>query len=114
MVGAVAGGAAGHVAGEAIDPTLENSYWEANYKTRRYVDAARPYADYQDAYRYGWESRLSNPSTAGTRSRRDLAKGWEKARGKSLLAWEKAEAATKDAWYRSRRLSPADTDQSPH
>lgn len=114
VVGAVAGGAAGHVTAEAIDPTQENTYWEGNYKTRRYVDASRPYSDYQDAYRYGWESRLTNTSQKWNEVQADLAKGWEKAKGKSALAWAQAEAATKDAWYRVEKALPRPVGSSTH
>ncbi len=114
VVGAVAGGAAGHVTAEAIDPTLENSYWEANYKTRHYVDSSRPYSDYQDAYRYGWEYRLSNPNRKWNEVQADLASGWDKAKRKSALAWDQAQAATKDAWYRVEKALHRDPEPATH
>jgi hypothetical protein len=114
VVGAVAGGAAGHVAGEAIDPTQENSYWEANYKTRRYVESSRPYSDYQDAYRYGWEYRLNNPNPKWNDVQAALASGWDNAKGKSALAWAQAQGATKDAWYRVEKALHRDDAHVAH
>ena len=105
-IGAVAGGAAGHTVGEAVNPTLENAYWEGNYHSRPYVDPKRPYAYYQDAYRYGWESRAAHAGRKWDEVEPDLAKGWERAHGKSALAWEHAKAATKDAWHHVEKAVP--------
>lgn len=110
-IGAVAGGAAGHGVGEAVNPTQENSYWERTYRSRQYVDASRPYSDYQDAYRYGWESRASHPGGKWNDVEAELAKGWELGKGKSALVWEKAKAATQDAWNRIETVLPGDSDR---
>ena len=109
-IGAVAGGTAGHIAGEASDPTVENAYWEKTYHSRPYVDPTRPYSHYQDAYRYGWESRVSNAGRKWGDVEANLAKGWEKARSKSALAWDQAKAATQDAWNRLEKIIPGDSD----
>ena len=45
----------------AIDPLVEDTYWRLNYKTRPYFKSGRPYADFQPAYRYGWESAVRYP-----------------------------------------------------
>lgn len=110
-IGAVAGGLAGHGVGEAVNPTVENAYWEGNYKTRDYVDQARPYADYQDAYRYGWESRTAYPGRQWDDVETDLAKGWPSTERNSSLAWEQAKGATRDAWNRVERVLPGDSDR---
>lgn len=107
-IGAVAGGAAGHGVGEAVNPTVENAYWETNYRSRPYVESSRPYAEYQDAYRYGWESRATYPGRKWNDVEADLAQGWTKAKGKSTLVWEHAKSATKDAWYRVEKAVPGD------
>jgi hypothetical protein len=90
-------------AAEAVNPTVEEAYWSANYLTRDYVIRNRPYTDYQSAYRYGWESR----ARLGARPFRDvessLERGWDKAKGESKLAWEQARHAVGDAWQRIRR-----------
>ena len=110
-IGAVAGGAAGHGVGEAVNPTQEHSYWARTYRTRKYVDPARPYSDYQDAYRYGWESRGIYPARKWDEVEADLAKGWEAAKGKSALAWEHARQAAMDAWNRIETALPGDSDR---
>lgn len=110
VIGAVAGGAAGHGVAESVNPTLENAYWEKTYQSRPYVSAGRPYSDYQDAYRYGWESRLAQPKSRWNDAEASLAQGWDKARGKSSLAWNEAKQATQDAWHRVERAIPGDFD----
>jgi hypothetical protein len=110
-IGGVAGGAAGHGVGEAVNPTLENTYWETNYRSRPYVDRTRPYADYQDAYRYGWESRLAHPGRQWTEVETDLAKGWPSRQSKSSLLWNQAKGATQDAWNRVEKVVPGDSDR---
>ena len=93
VIGGVAGGAAGHGVGEVVNPTLENTYWETNYRSRPYVDSTRPYTDYQDAYRYGWESRLAHPGRNWVEVETDLAKGWPSRQSKSSLLWNQAKAS---------------------
>lgn len=108
-IGGVAGGAAGHGVGEAVNPTLENAYWETNYRSRPYVDRTRPYSEYQDAYRYGWESRAAHPGRPWTDVETDLAKGWPQ-QSKSSLRWEQAKEATRDAWNHVEKVLPGDSD----
>jgi hypothetical protein len=109
-IGSVAGGATGHGVGEVMNLTVENAYWEENYRTRPYVDRNRPYSHYQDAYRYGWESRLAHPGRKWSEVEADLAKGWPVAQSKSALLWDQAKAATQDAWNRVEKLLPGDSD----
>src|SRR5262245_30093610 len=54
-VGGVAGGLAGKAAAEAVNPTVEDAYWRANYASRPYAKAGRTYESYRPAYRAGWE-----------------------------------------------------------
>ena len=56
VVGAVAGGLAGKGVAEAIDPTVEESYWRANYASRPYVEKGASFDDYGPAYRLGVDS----------------------------------------------------------
>src|SRR5439155_17329763 len=56
VVGGVAGGLAGKGAAEAVNPTVEDTYWRENYSKRPYVTAGTAYDTYRPAYRYGWES----------------------------------------------------------
>jgi hypothetical protein len=46
-------------------------------------------------------SKVSKAAAEG-----DLARDWEKAKGKSHLTWEKAKAASRDAWERIDRQKP--------
>ena len=110
-IGAVAGGAAGHGLAEQVDPTIEDAYWRENYKTRPYVDTARPYKEYQGAYKYGWEAKASNPDKSWDAAQADLERGWDRAKGASSLAWRDAKSATRDAWHRIERALPGDADR---
>lgn len=99
-VGAVLGGLAGKAIGEEVDPTVEDAYWRANYLVRSYVDTGVLYAEYQPAYRYGWEAAARHPDKTFDQVRPDLERGWERYRGESRLPWSTAESAVRDAWYR--------------
>lgn len=99
-VGAVVGGLAGKGVAEAIDPTAEAAYWEANYASRPYVVPGTAYPDYEPAYRYGWESRARYADRRWEDVSPELAAGWPNRAGASSLAWDRAEPAVRDAWYR--------------
>ena len=88
-IGAVAGGAAGHAAGEAVNPTVEGTYWSENFKSRPYYREGRTYADYEPAYRYGWESGASpeNRDREFGEAEADLQKGWENAMANTSRPW---------------------------
>lgn len=108
-VGAVAGGVAGHGVAAAIDPAVEDEYWRENYRTRPYVKPGSSYADYRDAYRYGWESRATRTG-AFDEVADDLELGWEKAKANSRLAWRDAKQAVRDGWHHVERALPGDAD----
>lgn len=99
-LGAATGALAGNTAAEAVNPTVEDAYWSANYLQRDYVERNRPYADYQPAYRYGWESRARLGDRPFRDIESDLERGWGEARGLSKLDWAQAKHATGDAWRR--------------
>lgn len=109
-IGGATGAAAGHGIGEAVNPTVENTYWEQNYRSRPYVDHNRSYADYKDAYRYGWESRMANPGRQWNDVENELGSKWPQDRNKSGLAWEQVKEATHDAWNRVEKILPGDSD----
>jgi len=50
------GGMADTASNRAIDPTIEDTYWRDNYKSRPYIDATYGYDDYGPAYRYASDS----------------------------------------------------------
>jgi hypothetical protein len=104
----VVGGAAGHAAGEAVNPTVEDAYWSENYKNRPYYRAGKEYSEYQPAYRYGWESagkpEYRNRDWSSVEA--DLGRDWEKVKGTSRADWKEAREATHDAWARVNRPTP--------
>jgi len=113
-IGAVAGGLAGHGVAEQIDPTVEDTYWRGNYRSRPYVGADETYETYQPAYRYGWESRDRFHGRKFDDVENDLGRGWDKARGTSSLTWDRAKLATRDAWHHVEDVLPGDADNDGH
>jgi phage tail tape-measure protein len=104
VAGALAGGAAGHAVAEGLDPTVEDAYWQKNYNTRPYYKSGKSYAEYQPAYRYGWES-ATRPDYANRKFEdveSNLERGWDKAKGATKEGWRDVREATRDAWYRVR------------
>jgi uncharacterized protein YjbJ (UPF0337 family) len=104
VIGTVAGAAAGKGAAEAVNPTVEDTYWKGEYAKRSYVRKGSPYDDYEPAYRYGWES-ASRPEYA-RRSFNDiepeLERNWTTYRGPRHTEWRDARLATQDAFDRVR------------
>lgn len=109
VVGAVAGAAAGKGIAEAVNPTMEDTYWRENYMTRPYAAGER-YETFQPAYRYGWESYGTYAGWKFDDVESDLRRGWEKTEHATKLGWEKAKGATRDAWHRIERALPGDFD----
>ncbi len=113
VVGAFSGGLAGKSVAEAIDPTVEDAYWQNNYSDRPYAETDTTYEDYQPAYRTGYEgySRYSGTGKSFNEVEDDLQRDYETNRGKSNMQWEKAKHATRDAWDRVERALPGDIDK---
>jgi phage tail tape-measure protein len=103
IVGGIAGGLAGKAIAEKIDPTVENAYWEENYRSRDYVTADSDYASYEPAYRYGWSARGKYDTDEFTAVEKELERDWASLRGNSSLDWPAARPATQDAWNRVNR-----------
>lgn len=97
--------------GSAFDPDLEDAYWRENYSTRPYVRPGTSYDDYRDAYRYGWESRLSRANGRFEDAANDLERGWDKVRSKSRRTWSEVKEAVRDAWHRVEEALPGDADR---
>ena len=114
-IGAIVGGLAGKAAAESIDPTLEDAYWRENYATRPYVQPGAGYDDYGPAYKYGTDAYARHPGRSFADAEAELARDWDKSRGKSTLEWERAKIATSDAWNRMsnsvERAIPGDSDR---
>lgn len=107
-VGAIIGAVAGHNAGEALNPTEEDSYWREHSATTDYFGQTRSlYADvnydkdYQTAYRIGYENRPNYKlNTSFSEVEQDLRIKWEAVKGESRLTWDQAKYAVRDAWDR--------------
>ncbi len=101
-VGAIVGGLAGKGVAESIDPTREDAYWRENYKARPYAGDAT-YDDFGPAYAYGVTSYRTHTGHGHSfdEIEPDLARDWDKVRGKSSLTWDRAKNATRDAWDRA-------------
>ena len=114
-VGAVAGGLAGKGIAEKIDPTIEEAYWRENYVGRPYVSKSYTYDDYGPAYMYGVDNYSKYQGRKFEEVEGELARDWQRAKGKSRLAWEDAKHATKDSWHRLsdtvERATPGDSDR---
>ena len=114
-VGAVAGGLAGKAIAEQIDPTVEQAYWQENYTGRPYVRAGMNYDDYGPAYMYGLENYGRFQGATFDDHEADMARDWQRAKGKSRLTWEDAKFAAKDSWQRAsdaiERATPGDSDR---
>jgi len=103
-VGAVTGGAAGHAAGESVNPTLEAEFWRKHHVTRPYYEAGKPYEEYEDAYRYGWES-AARPEYRGKsfdEVESELERGWRREEGAAGRSWLDVKDAARDAFDRVR------------
>jgi hypothetical protein len=99
-IGAVAGGLAGKAAAEAIDPTVEDQYWRANYHSEPYYKPGRTYDDYAHAYRAGYEGRARYGSKSFDEVQRDLEIDYNKRRGATGVTWDEARHPARAAWDR--------------
>jgi hypothetical protein len=102
-VGAVVGGLAGKGIAEAIDPTVEETYWADNYSREPYYEKGYTFQDYHPAYRTGWEARTRYPGKSFDEIDRDLAADYERNRNQSKLDWERGRPAARAAWSRFDR-----------
>ena len=111
--GAVAGGLAGKGAAEAVNPTLEDTYWRDNYTAQPWVETTYTYEDYQPAFRSGYEgyARYRGTGKRYEDVEPELRRSWESTRGRSRLDWERAKAASRAAWDRVERAIPGDFDR---
>lgn len=101
-IGAVVGGGAGKAAAEAFDPTLEATYWRAEYaKSPSYVAGYDFDRDYHPAYAVGYANRHRYPADATFEQyESDLERSWNEVKGESRLKWEEAKLVARDAWHR--------------
>lgn len=102
VIGSIVGGLAGKDVAEQINPTLEDIYWRENYSSSPYFEKGTTYADYQTAYRAGYEGfdRYGHSARSYSDIEVDLQRDYEKDHTGSL-DWEKAKYAVRDAWDRA-------------
>lgn len=98
--GAIAGGLVGKAAGESVNPTVEETYWRANFQTRPYVLQGESYDDYRLAYQFGWERYPQYVGRSFDEVESDLKNDWLTDPARAKLDWAKARPATQDAWNR--------------
>lgn len=100
-VGAVAGGLAGKGLAEAVNPTEEEAYWREAHG-RQWYASGRPYDDFRDAYRLGYEGYARYGATGGSFDdyETDFRTDFERTRGTSALSWDEARHAARAAWNR--------------
>ncbi len=101
VIGAVAGGLTGKGVAEAVDPTVEDTYWQKNYRTRPYAASNVEYKTFRPAYQYGWESPSKFRGKQFSEVEADLARDWPSRRADSNLDWNSARPAVRDAWDRA-------------
>lgn len=102
LVGAVAGGLTGKDVAEQINPTVEDNHWRQTYSSRPYFEQGTTYADYQTAYRTGYEGfdRYGHNGRNYSDIESNLQSDYESDQTGSLT-WEKARHAVRDAWDRA-------------
>lgn len=98
-IGAIMGGIAGRDIAEAINPTIEDAYWNENYKSRPYVSEDEDYDYYSLAYRHGVNSYIKNEGKSFDEVENQISKDWTNER-QSDLSWDKAKPAARDSYDR--------------
>lgn len=102
VVGSVVGGLVGKNVAESVNPTVEDEYWNTNYKSRDYVKPERKYEDYQPAYRTGYEGFGRHAETGKTYEEvePELKADYERNHANTGLTWQEAQPAARDAYLR--------------
>ncbi|MGI0485082.1 hypothetical protein ACN4EK_06570 [Pantanalinema rosaneae CENA516] len=79
----------------------QDEYWRQHYATSPYYESGLTYADYQPAYRLGYEaySRYEGSNRTYDEVEPELRQEYERNYSSSL-GWEKAKYAVRDAWDR--------------
>jgi hypothetical protein len=103
-IGAVVGGLAGKGVAEAVNPTLERTYWRENFSGRDYVEKGSSFDDYGPAYGFGVDARGRYPGRDFDDVESEMSSDWGTSRGTSRLSWDRARHAARDAW---NRISPS-------
>ena len=109
-VGAAVGGLIGGLVGKSAAEGYDEGYWRTVYPTEPYFSSARPFEDYEPAYRYGTESYQVHRGRKFDEVQDQLAKDWDANRRGSRLTWEEARTAAKRAYHRVANPGDGDDD----
>lgn len=101
VIGAAAGAMVGYSLARALVPAEEDAYWRSTFHSRPYVKPGSSYADYRDAYRYGWES-AARDERAFDQAASDIEREWNADRDGSTLSWDDARDAVRDGFLHAK------------
>ena len=102
----MASGAGGKAVAEAVDPTAEHAYWEAEHPRQPYHKDGYTFKDdYAPAYRLGLRDVQQHRGRPYEEVQETLAQDWDMYRGKSRLTWPEASPAARAAWERAQHLN---------
>lgn len=112
VVGGVAGAYSGHGVAEAVNPTVEDKYWQENHSAQEWAQPDSTYEHYAPAYRTGYEGVGKYAGKQYDQIEGDLARDYEKNDANPAIPWDRARPAVKAAWDRiSGVTAPRDTDR---
>src|SRR3954469_13068506 len=100
--GAIVGGLAGKGVAEKVNPTQEETYWRHNHYREDFA-GNRPYAEYRNAYKCGYEGYSTYGGGTFEEHENELRRRYEADRGTSKLDWNQARPAARAAWHRLER-----------
>ena len=103
-VGVTAGALGGKIGGQMFDPSAEAEHWMKHHGSQNYVKPETTYADYEPAYRTGYNN--FTPGESFEQAEADLRRYYEETGGQSRLAWEEAHPAIRAAWDRMSYIFP--------
>jgi hypothetical protein len=102
-----------HAADEAVNPTVEETYWRQAHIREPYYHKDYTYNDFGPAYRTGYEAagRYRGQGKRFAEVEPELRTEYERVKGTSRLTWERAKLAARAAWDRIERAMPGDIDR---
>ena len=102
----IVGGMAGKAVAEAVDPTAEYAYWQAQHPRQPYHQDGYTFEDdYAPAYSLGVRDVVAYKGRPYEEVQETLAQDWDIYRGKSRLTWPEASPAARAAWERAQHLT---------
>ena len=99
-IGAVAGGISGNSAAEAVNPTIEESYWRESYLHEPFFVPGHDYEYYEPGFRSGWEGRVQHDGRSFEAAEADLAAQYNRTKTNFQPDWSHMRPAALAAWNR--------------